>query len=227
MRSFVAAVLAASLSFAAPLQAKEAKKPAKKEAAKDSKSKDAKSKDDKAAFSMEGKTIEMDMRDYILGGVLGTTVGFGIGHAVQGRYKQKGWLFTVLQVASLGLIIYGLSDCESSSADDESSGDDDVFDDLVQLPRTKRPALAEDSCPGAGAAIVGFGTLIGFHVWEIVDVWSKPKRNPANHKFYAQDDGRLSLGFTAIRGQEMPERSSFVPAMQSNLVPALAVSWTR
>ena len=46
--------------------------------------------------------------NYELGGVVGTIFGHGIGHAVQGRYKDKGWIFTLGQIVGTGLIVNGL-----------------------------------------------------------------------------------------------------------------------
>lgn len=38
---------------------------------------------------------EISTVSYVVGGVLGTyPVGLGIGHAIQGRWSQKGWIFT-------------------------------------------------------------------------------------------------------------------------------------
>ena len=34
---------------------------------------------------------------YISGGVVGTVFGFGIGHAIQGRWTKTGWIHTTLQ----------------------------------------------------------------------------------------------------------------------------------
>lgn len=45
--------------------------------------------------------INISRGQYIAGGVLGTIPGFGIGHAIQGRYTEKGWIFTLSQLASL------------------------------------------------------------------------------------------------------------------------------
>ncbi len=51
------------------------------------------------------------MGRYITGGVVGTTLGFGIGHAMQERYwRDYGWVFTVGGVlTTLALVASGLS----------------------------------------------------------------------------------------------------------------------
>src|SRR5262245_38862858 len=37
---------------------------------------------------------EIDAGSAVAGGAIGTFFGFGIGHAVQGRYSDMGWIFT-------------------------------------------------------------------------------------------------------------------------------------
>ena len=47
---------------------------------------------------------EISKNRYITGGVLGTALGFGIGHAVQGRWlSDKGWIFTSAELVTLGV----------------------------------------------------------------------------------------------------------------------------
>ncbi len=91
---------------------------------------------------------------YIGGGVLGTVFGFGIGHAVQGRWMKTGWIHTVLQVsafAALGLQapfqILGLLNAE------------------VWSPRDFRDTLA------LTASLI----FLASKIWEIVDVWVLPE----------------------------------------------------
>lgn len=91
---------------------------------------------------------------YITGGVLGSALGFGIGHAVQGRYQDGGWLFTATEGASLAVLMIGLGSC---SEETENFGGE----------RTKKT-----TCSNGGLVAIGFASLIGFRVWEIVDVWT-------------------------------------------------------
>ncbi len=44
---------------------------------------------------------------FIAGGIIGTVVGFGIGHAIEDRYADLGWVFTATEGASVALIIIG------------------------------------------------------------------------------------------------------------------------
>ena len=62
----------------------------------------------------DSNLIDIREEDYVLGGVLGTFVGFGLGHAVQGRWQHKGKYYTYTQLAGLGLTVLG-SSCQGSS----------------------------------------------------------------------------------------------------------------
>lgn len=105
----------------------------------------------------EMKTFEIGLLGntrYITGGILGTLPGFGLGHTIQGRWKDRGWIFTVGELASLSVFYYsglsclgeGVSNSISRGTNDGSSG----------------------SCYLANVAFAGF---IGFKIWEIVDLW--------------------------------------------------------
>ena len=55
---------------------------------------------DKQKPPRDGLT-EITTSDYVLGGLAGTVLGFGIGHAVQGRWRQDGKWYTFTQLAGL------------------------------------------------------------------------------------------------------------------------------
>ena len=97
---------------------------------------------------------------YVTGGVLGTVVGFGIGHGIQGRYSESKALFkfTLPEIAGWVLIIDAASKCSSRSTKKDYWGNE-----------TK-------DCGSEGSELLlGVGALLGFHIWEIVDVWSGAK----------------------------------------------------
>lgn len=47
------------------------------------------------------------------GALTGTFFGFGLGHAIQGRYAKRGWLFTALETGALAGMVGGGSLCAS------------------------------------------------------------------------------------------------------------------
>ncbi len=102
---------------------------------------------------------EISTPRYVIGGILGTyPIGLGIGHAIQGRWSEDGWIFTAGELGSASVLFFGLLGCV-----------DQVF---------KR-----DNCSDVENAMIVTGLIgfVGFRIWEIVDVWAKP---PAyNHKY--------------------------------------------
>ena len=91
---------------------------------------------------------------HIGGGAVALFFGLGVGQAVQGRWGERGWIFTVGEPAALGLTIYGLVKAGSSCAE-----------------------VAEgESCGGGGMVLAGTGLLAlsALHVWEVVDAFVAP-----------------------------------------------------
>jgi hypothetical protein len=104
---------------------------------------------------------EISDTSYIVGGVLGTyPIGFGIGHVIQGRWSEQGWIFTAGEAASLGAILAGVSGCIRDSDFDT------------------------DHCSGFNSTLIIGGLLgfVGFRVWEIVDVWATPPSQNRKYK---------------------------------------------
>ena len=56
---------------------------------------------DSIAYSNEHKKTGISTGQYVTGGILGTLIGLGVGHAIQERYTENGWLFTVSQLGSV------------------------------------------------------------------------------------------------------------------------------
>ncbi len=95
---------------------------------------------------------EISTARYVVGGILGTyPVGFGIGHAVQGRWAEDGWVFTAGELGSLSLVVAGILGCVDQ-------------------------AFEGSNCSDFESAFIVTGAIgfLGFRIWEIVDVWSKP-----------------------------------------------------
>jgi hypothetical protein len=91
---------------------------------------------------------------HIGGGLVALFFGFGVGQAVQGRYGDTGWIFTVGEAGSMALLIYGATRIFH-----------DCFDDLGA------PCHNEAS---ATPFVVGILGLTGFRIWEIVDAFAGP-----------------------------------------------------
>ena len=87
---------------------------------------------------------------YIAGGIVGSTVGFGIGHAIEGRYRDQGWIFTAGEGASVTAIFVAILAC---------------FGD---------PPPGQTCTPPVALAWGGLIGLVGFHIWETIDVWVGP-----------------------------------------------------
>ena len=77
------------------------------------------------SYDLESNSlVEMERSYYVTGGVLGTILGLGIGHGVQGRWESDGWFFTVGQFLSASLYVSAVNDYDSCVADGDSSCND-------------------------------------------------------------------------------------------------------
>jgi hypothetical protein len=96
---------------------------------------------------------------HIGGGLASVFLGFGIGQAVQGRYGETGWIFTVGEIASFTAMMVGvvqaLDDCFGP---DESCSDNNRGDGLII------------------GGLIGF---VAFRVWEVVDAFGGPPKHNA------------------------------------------------
>jgi hypothetical protein len=95
---------------------------------------------------------------HVGGAVASLFFGFGVGQAVQGRYSETGWIFTIGEAASLAALIYGITeafDCDTNF---------------------------ETRCNNGGGGAYIAGGLIGilvFRVWEVVDAFGGPPKHNA------------------------------------------------
>lgn len=94
---------------------------------------------------------EIGPGEHFGGALLGFFVGFGSGQAVQGRWSDTGWIFTVGEAASIAAILIGVGD---------------VFQDCIDYE-------CSDNENG-GLIAVGVIGIVGFRVWEIVDSIAGP-----------------------------------------------------
>jgi hypothetical protein len=137
-----------------------------------------------AAFSLSmgvfaGKP-EISSGSYYAGGAVGTLIGYGIGHAIQGRYKEMGWIFTVGEGAGLIVLSGGLAWMVNS---------------VPENTKWKNSKLSDSSKGSIALAAIGTAVLVGFRIWEIVDVWlgATPVDTAAKHaRFLNKDEGRFA-----------------------------------
>lgn len=96
---------------------------------------------------------------YVGGAVASIFLGFGIGQAIQGRYKESGWIFTVAELGALGLI----------------GGAMFMVKDIYAIPRMTATQLSGE-LGFAGLALAGLGAVAwaGFRAWEVMDTWVIP-----------------------------------------------------
>jgi len=142
---------------------------------------------------------EISTGAYVGGGLLGSYFGFGVGHMVQGRWQDQGWIFTLGEAAAATALVAGLLSCTLSGSEQSNTG-------------VKSPWADDDECPEAlviGAAI----TFGGLRLWEIVDLWTGP---PIHNE-----------RFRKLRRTTQPSRYRFAiaPTGRSSGVASLSLSF--
>lgn len=95
---------------------------------------------------------------YITGGVIGSIVGFGVGHAIVGEYSTMGWVFTMSQSLSLGVPILAAVVMAIIYWDGSANG---TVDQLITT--------------WGGFLWTGIALWAAFRIWEIVDLWVRPR----------------------------------------------------
>lgn len=121
---------------------------------------------------------------YIASGLVSTFFGFGIGHAMQGRYGEAGWIFTAIDgVAFTGTVVSGVA------AVGEGLGA--IFGNQAR------------SSSLSGYFFFGFLALYtGSRIWQIIDTWALPGNYTITENInfsptlYTTNSGELSLGFS-------------------------------
>lgn len=95
---------------------------------------------------------------HVGGAAASVFLGFGIGQAVQGRYGETGWIFTVGEIASFTALVVGVSQAL-----------DDCFGDST--------SCNDNNNRGDGLIIGGLVGLLVFRVWEVVDAFGGPPKH--------------------------------------------------
>jgi hypothetical protein len=101
---------------------------------------------------------EISDGQWLVGGLASVVLGFGIGQAVEGRWLDRGWIFTVGEGASIVAIVAGAVegvDCSNS----------------VNGGRCNN---------GIGLVVGGVLAFTGLRVWEIVDAFAVPPSQNAH-----------------------------------------------
>ena len=135
----------------------------------------------------EDTTKSISKGQYTWGGVASIIPGFGIGHALQGRYMERGWIFTASEILTIGGSVISAFYTISLMASQKGR----VYPKNVKLETTMRNFSI--------SLLVAF---IGIKAWEIYDAWVLPSDyKVVNSSFKIQplayyDKGDTSLGLS-------------------------------
>ncbi|HTL12330.1 MAG TPA: hypothetical protein VL588_07570 [Bdellovibrionota bacterium] len=114
---------------------------------------------------------------YVAAGIVGTTLGFGVGHAIAGIYDHNGIIFTAGELLGAGLFLYGAAATTTNVSCGSSS-----------CTVTETTPLATVGGP------VIFGAL---KIWEIIDIWTAP----AAHNAAVEEREKAKQKKTSLRLQ--------------------------
>ena len=89
---------------------------------------------------------------HIGGGVVALFFGYGIGQAIQGRWSEKGYIFTLGDAATAGVMMYG----------------------MVQLMSCIEGCSERDTDHAAQLMLVGALGHLVFRTWETIDAFTAP-----------------------------------------------------
>ena len=108
----------------------------------------------------ESKTVSQGK--YMGGGIASIFIGWGLGHAIQGRYSERGWIFTAGGALSAVGFIGFLSSKQDALMEAQGLENKEYMEHIV--------SLSEKDYVFLGAMLIGFG----IRIWEIIDVWMIP-----------------------------------------------------
>lgn len=115
----------------------------------------------------------------ITAGIIGSTVGFGIGHAIAGKYKSKGWMFTVTESIAGVVLLNGMAECLvegiGDSWDDEDDDDEEV-----------------ESCDNDNFTY-GMIATVGLRIWEAIDIWTSMSHHNRRHAELTESETKSSV----------------------------------
>lgn len=125
---------------------------------------------------------------WILGGVLGTWMGFGLGHLAQGRFNDSGLLFAGGEIGAMVLLFVAIPNATRDTV---------LCSDNGCTSQQSQSNLWQGIAIGAGVAFVAL------RVWEIYDVWAGPSVwNDAYRRIRARaGPGPLQFSFAVVPTQ--------------------------
>jgi hypothetical protein len=121
--------------------------------------------------------------EYVIGGALGSYIGFGVGHMVQQRWNSDGWIFTLGELSTGGVALYSILTCAVVSSEGGNG-------------RSNNTLLGEDGCPYRLAIASGLAWA-GFRLWEIVDLWAGPPEHNRRLRRLQRSQGQR-YGFSIV-----------------------------
>ena len=162
-----------------------------------------KSLDEKNLTISEDPIKSLSKGQYTWGGVASIIPGFGLGHALQGRYMERGWIFTVSEpTIFIGFVVSSFIFLLTSQK---------VWTNIPQLkePSSNKGMNTNEKVRGIEVHTI-FGILsislfvafIGVKIWEAVDAWVLPSDyKVVDSSFKIQplayyDRGNTSLGLS-------------------------------
>lgn len=87
---------------------------------------------------------------YAVGGLIGTFSGLGLGHAIVGEWTNKGWIFTVGEIGTGVMTVYGMAQALSHDRNTPSARRGEMF------------------------MIAGALSMTVLRVYEVYDIWTRP-----------------------------------------------------
>ena len=114
--------------------------------------------------SEANQKILMDKTKYFGGGAAAIFVGFGTGHVIQGRYMEKGWIFTA---GSLMLLIAGVGAGATIKRESIIGDFHAIVNALEEEEAYKTDGISTSTYVYLGLALVG----AAIKTWEVLDIW--------------------------------------------------------
>lgn len=109
---------------------------------------------------------EISTGQHVAGSILAISPGFGLGHLVQGRWLDRGWIYTVGEAASLALVFSSIEYTSVCASEEPTPNGDGPY-----LPSS---GCSQDTTADGWRLGLGLGVYVGLRLWEIVDAIAVP-----------------------------------------------------